>query len=258
MKKILALFLLALISMPALNAQNPFKRTKFFNIGYVNSTLTPENELPMEGNYGAFLSLGNRYWLHKQPIAGMVKIGLDAIWGDINYVNLKPNNSDGNKVIDSNDPEDEDYELEGPFSEINTGSHQLEFAMGIGPAISVAPFINMGNQLSELRGSLYCHFLPSFSMILMNQNDDLKFNYGFVPFISFGGSINWKALTFFAEGRWGSANYKMASADDLEDTIDSIGSEDYEGALGSVGNMLQFDKWSMKTSSVRFGIGITF
>lgn len=225
--------------MPAI-AQDAFKRTKFFNIGYVHSTLTPENEKSMEGNYGYSMSLGNRYWLHKQPIAGILKFGLDAIWFDTNYVNLKTESSDGNYYDD-----DDYFDDEGMFNEINTGSHQIEFGLGIGPSITVAPFAQKSTQIKDLRASLFFHAVPSFSGILMDNDGDLKLNYGFVPFLKFGGCINWKALSFFAEGRWGSANYKMASAnDDVEDIED--------------GDMIRFDKWSLSTSSVRIGIGISF
>lgn len=233
MKKILAILILSILTIPVF-AQDAFKRTKFFNIGYVNSTLTPEFEKGMEGNYGFSMSLGNRYWLHKQPIAGILKFGLDAIWFDANYVNLKTESSDGNYYYDDD---------EGMFDEINTGSHQIEIGLGVGPSVTVAPFANNSNQLKDLRASLFFHVVPSFSGVLMNNDGDLKLNYGIVPFLKFGGCINWKALSFFAEGRWGSANYKMASAND---------------EIEEDGDVISFDKWSMKTSSVRFGIGISF
>ncbi len=137
------------------------------------------------------------------------------------------------------------YDDDEIFDEINTGSHQIEIGLGVGPSVTVAPFAQMSNQLKNLRASLYFHVVPSFSGVLMDNGDgDMKLNYGFVPFLKFGGCINWKALSIFAEGRWGSANYKMASTADVEDP--------------DTDEIISFDKWSMKTSSVRFGIGISF
>ncbi|MDE6697341.1 MAG: hypothetical protein K2K25_10725 [Muribaculaceae bacterium] len=236
MKKLLIVLLLAVLTMPAFS-QDAFKRSKFFNIGYVNSTLTPEDEEGLQGNYGFSLSLGNRYWLNKKPIAGMMKIAIDAIWFDANYVNLKTKSYDNDY--------DYGYDDDEIFDEINTGSHQIELGLGVGPSITVAPFAMASNQLKNLRASLFFHVVPSFSGVLMDNGDgDLKLNYGFVPFLKFGGCINWKALSIFAEGRWGSANYKMASTSDIEDP--------------ETDDIISFDKWSMKTSSVRFGIGISF
>lgn len=246
MKKTLVILLLCMLSMPAI-AQDAFKRTKFLNLGYVSSTLTPKDGAAWKGNYGFSFTTGNRYWLNKQPIAGILKFGLDALWFDINYVNLKT-------VTDEYDDDDwktrygydDDYDYDdddSPFSEFNTGSHQLELGLGVGPSVTVAPFATKSSQLKDLRASLYFHVVPSVSLILMNEGDDLKVNYGFVPFVKFGGCLNWKALSFWAEGRWGSANYKMASAEDEEN-------ED--------GDMIKFDKWSMSTSSVRVGIGLSF
>ncbi len=227
--------------MPAFS-QDAFKRSKFFNIGYVNSTLTPEDEEGLQGNYGFSLSLGNRYWLNKKPIAGILKIGIDAIWFDANYVNLKTKSYDD---YDYDYDYDYGYDDDEIFDEINTGSHQIEIGLGVGPSVTVAPFAQMSNQLKNLRASLYFHVVPSFSGVLMDNGDgDMKLNYGFVPFLKFGGCINWKALSIFAEGRWGSANYKMASTADVEDP--------------DTDEIISFDKWSMKTSSVRFGIGISF
>lgn len=241
MKKIITILLLTVLAMPAFS-QDAFKRSKFFNIGYVNSTLTPEDEEGLQGNYGFSLSLGNRYWLNKKPIAGILKIGIDAIWFDANYVNLKTKSYDD---YDYNYDYDYGYDDDEIFDEINTGSHQIEIGLGVGPSVTIAPFAQMSNQLKNLRASLYFHVVPSFSGVLMDNGDgDMKLNYGFVPFLKFGGCINWKALSIFAEGRWGSANYKMASTADVEDP--------------DTDEIISFDKWSMKTSSVRFGIGISF
>lgn len=259
MKKILVILMLSILTVPAF-AQDAFKRTKFFNIGYVNSTLTPEKEKGMKGNYGFSMSLGNRYWLNKQPIAGILKIGIDAIWFDANYVNLKTKSSNGNRNHSYDDILG-DYDLgdyaddlgdysdylddEEIFDEINTGSHQIEIGLGVGPSITVAPFAQKSGPINDLRATLFFHVVPSFSGVLMNTDGDLKLNYGFVPFLKFGGCINWKALSFFVEGRWGSANYKLASANtDVEDLED--------------GEIVSFDKWSLSTSSVRFGIGLSF
>ena len=231
MQKLLLVLLLSVFTMPAFS-QDAFKRTKFLNFGYVTSTLTPEDEEGLDSNYGFSFTTGNRYWLHKKPIAGILKFGIDALWFDANYVSLKTKSYDYG------------YDDDEVFDEINTGSHQVELGVGVGPSITVAPFAKSSNQLQQLRASLYCHVVPSFSMILMNDGEEINFNYGFVPFVKFGGCLNWKALSFWAEGRWGSANYKLALSSE---------EEDYE-----TGDSTTFDRWSMSTSSIRIGIGLSF
>lgn len=64
-----------------------WRRTKFFNIAYTNSTLKLEDAVDKKGKFGVGISMGNTYFLHRRPLAGMVKFGLDAVWMDINYVN---------------------------------------------------------------------------------------------------------------------------------------------------------------------------
>lgn len=229
-------------------SQSAFKRTKFVNFGYVSSTIKPENSPKWGSNYGFSFSNGNRYWLHKTPIAGMIKFALDATWIDITYTNLKVMTWEEEYGGSTRYGYDDYYDDDDEFSEINIGSHQLEIGLGIGPSVTIAPFTAAQNQLKDLRGTLYFHCIPSFSGIFMDQGDGMKLNYGIVPFLKFGGCINWKALSFWVEGRWGSANYNLASAGDEDEDYDD---EDYEPGIRT-------DKWSIKTSSVRFGIGISF
>ena len=66
-----------------------WRRTKFFNIAYTNSTLKLEDAVDKKGKFGVGISMGNTYFLHRRPLAGMVKFGLDAVWMDINYVNYE-------------------------------------------------------------------------------------------------------------------------------------------------------------------------
>lgn len=235
-------------------------RQKSWNIGFVNSNWDPEVAPKLKCNYGFSMDL-RKTWYVTRPIANMLRIGIDVKWFDITYVNYKASGygstRGGSRGWDSwgdgydpsdwgYDPDDYDFDIDDEVP--NLGSHQIDLGMSIGVSATVAPFYNFGNQLQDLKAALYFHFTPTFSALLISEEDeDLQFNYAFVPYFNFGLDISWKALNFFVEGRWGSANYNMASAS--EDNFD------YEEGIGSIFND---DKISVRNAGVRVGIGLRF
>lgn len=223
-------------------------RQKTFKIGFLNNTWTPEAvngaELgEFKPNYGFSLGLTKTYLLHSKPIAGCLKFGLEVSWFDISYTNYKAN-PDWSKYFAQDNPFgsylDPDFE---PDIEIpNLGSHQLDAGVGIGISANVTPFFwSESSNLRAIRAKLYGNFLPSFSAVIISEEDDTRWNTAFVPYYTIGGQLQWKALAFFVEGRWGSANYKLGGID-----IDETDSKSH------------FDKVSCKNSGVRFGIGLCF
>lgn len=71
-------------------------RAKYFNLGYVKQTLadrTYGGEL--KSDFGASLSWGKTYYLHRKPLFGMLKFGLDWSWMDINYAKFSLDAFDG-------------------------------------------------------------------------------------------------------------------------------------------------------------------
>lgn len=61
-------------------------RAKYFNLGYVKQTLTDKSTgIELQSDFGVSLSSGKTYYLHKKPLAGMIKFGLDWTWMDLNY-----------------------------------------------------------------------------------------------------------------------------------------------------------------------------
>lgn len=233
--------------------QKIWKRTKTFTLGMAFSSWEPENCSAFKPNYGFTLGLTNTYYVHKNPIAGFLKIGIDATWMDVTYMNYKAapewmdlvgSESDGNGYYD-------DF-IEDNVDNPNLGSHQIDLAMGVGVSATFAPFTKWNNSLNELKGKVYCRFLPTFSAMLISEPDDTRFNYAFVPYITFGAQISWKVLSVFVEGRWGSANYKIGGLNDDEDYYD------YDYSDPGIDDFIKFDKISCKNYGVRFGIGLTY
>ena len=133
---------------------------KYRNIGFVSTTLSQENIPDLKSNYGANLSIGRTYFLHKRPILGILKIGLDATWFDINYTNY--------------DVEHITYQSSEKYQ-----IHEGEVGMQIGPSITLNPFSKW-----NIHG--YARFSPSYSMFYIDD----EFQGEYASFFVAGGSIS--------------------------------------------------------------------
>lgn len=89
-------------------------RKKFLTIGYVKQTLAPTYGDKMKSNIGFFLESGRTIFLHKKPLWGKLKFGID-LGADVNYI----------KFEDYEDPESDygDY-FEGEA--LISGMHQCD------------------------------------------------------------------------------------------------------------------------------------
>lgn len=184
------------------NQKDVWSRRKSFTVGYAQPNLSCEGE-KLSSNYGAFFSLSNIYLLHKKPLLNMIRIGLDATWMDINYFNHE--NGTGINIKDDFDDDE--------FYEGNLGIHQLEVGLGLGPSVNVAPFCTKTNKLKYLRASVYCHVKPTFSMIVMNGDDDSSL-YGGVPiYVNYGVKISYRSIGIGIEGRSASTKYNCWTSD---------------------------------------------
>ena len=104
-------------------------RSKYFNLNYVNQKLSPDidgwDKLgggELKSDFGAAIVWGKTYYLHKKPLAGMIKFGIDWSWMDLNYAQYKL--------------ETYDYDTDELYSE---KAHQLEYGMQIGPSVTINP-----------------------------------------------------------------------------------------------------------------------
>lgn len=206
-------------------------RKKYLNIGYVNQTLVHEEVQGLEwkSDYGFSFSYGRTYYLHKKPLFKMLKFGLDLTIPDITYVKYSSPTFFKEEQVGNNDDEDI----------VDLGMHQIDLGVHIGPSITLNP-------VDHLKIGTYFHFAPSASVVILDD----EVNTQYVSFLTFGGSIAYKAISLGVEGRWGSANYKSFSVSDEEDYND----EENE----NVTNIFSSDKNRLKTKSVRFYISFRF
>lgn len=261
MKRIALLAAVALgLVLPQAKAADPsdiFNRTKTWSIGMAFNNWKPKETGAFKPNYGFMMGINKTYFVHKNPVGGFVKFGIDASWFDVTYVNYEaaPDWGGYDKVLPPSDAPGSRFSWSdtngGDGLDPNLGSHQIDIAMGVGVSATFAPFFaSSSDNLAKLKAKVYCRFLPTYSMMLISEPDDTRFNSAFVPYISFGGQISWKVLSVFVEGRWGQANYKIGSINDEE--------SDYDDGDISVDKLFNFDKMSCKNYGVRFGIGLNF
>ncbi len=161
--------------------KGPWDRKKIMNVAFPVQTLSPDFGNGLESSLGVALVSGRRFYLHRKPIAGMLKFSLD-FGSDINYVKYRP--LDG------------DYNI-SPDSGIGiSGRHQADIGLFVGPAVTVNP-------VSDLKIGVYFRAVPSYSLI-MTESDVL---HGFVPYFTYGGEVSWRWIGVGVEGRSGVGTY---------------------------------------------------
>lgn len=192
--------------------KGPWDRKKYFNIGYAMQTFSPEYSDNIESKLGASLVIGRNYYLHKKPIANMLKFAID-FGSDINYVQYKDNagfygDSDGDGGYgDGGDvgygySNDDNYDY-GSEDEDNsgTGLHHLDLGLHVGTSLSINP-------VDHLKLSAFFRFVPSYSLLLF----DGELYHGFAPMFTYGGEISYKVIGIGIEGRSGKAKYGYMSS----------------------------------------------
>ena len=200
------------------------KRSTFFNIGYVNETLTNKMDNTswgdMKSEYGAFISIGHSYYIPRKPIGGVVKFGIDATWLDINYAyfdKIRQETGIKDKPLDSFNG----IPLNNVYEPTEFG-HHISAGMGLGVSLTVNP-------VDHLKIAGYFHVVPTYNAIIvesekvvyLNQNNTPQFNdcteilHGYTTMMKFGGTIAYKAISLGIESRSGSGTFRYEETDKI-------------------------------------------
>lgn len=170
--------------------------TSYLNLGYVfdQQLNIAGTSFGYSSKWGASAQIGNSYMVPRDAILGIVKVALDATWLDLSGVQY------GNSYND--------------FYHITAG-------MGVGASLHVAPLAHMSDALRPLRIEGYCRFVPSYSLLLTKYksaagDDDRDSGSGseyngrgaFVPVVSLGIALDYRAIGIGYEYRFGNAKYK--------------------------------------------------
>ena len=155
-------------------------RAKYFNLGYVRQKLADKTYGgELESDFGASLSWGKTYYLHRKPLFGMLKFGLDWSWMDINYA------KSAIEMFDESSSED-----------FSSDVHQAEIGMQFGPSVTVNP-------VHHLKIGGYFRVTPSYSLLYMDET----VHHHYVTFCNAGCTLAWKVVSLGVEWRWGTAKY---------------------------------------------------
>ena len=204
-------------------------RAKYFNIGYVNQTVTDKTfGGKIKSDFGVSLSSGKTYYLHKKPIVGMIKFGLDWTWLDINYAK---------STLETIDPDT--YEIS------SSAMHQAEIGMQFGPSVTVNP-------IHHLKVSGYFRFAPSYSALYADET----FYHKDVAMWNAGVAVAWKVISVGGEWRWGTAKYDGLTFDEAAFDENSYGDGDV--TVDDVMDKLSAGKSKFKTNSMRVYLSFRF
>lgn len=163
-------------------------RKKYFNLGYNMEDLKDDDaSSELSRKFGASMTIGRTFYLHKNPILGMIKFGLDWSYIDLNaagynYKYTYVNNENGNS---SNNIETDEY-----------GIYKMELGMQFGPSVTVNP-------VDYLKVNVYFRYSPSYSVIL---DDGFQFNGSYGSYMNFGLAVSYKVISLGYEMRWGTSN----------------------------------------------------
>lgn len=189
-KRILVLLFFSVLFFAHIFAQGTdgcYKK-KYRNLSFTTTTMRQDDVPDLKSNYGAAFTVGRTFYLHKNPIAGMLRFGIDATWFDLNYAN---------------------YKIEHiTYWETNEHNyHQGEVSMQVGPSVVLNP-------VSKLNIHAYFRYAPAFSVIYAGDGDGFYGNYATL-FVG-GGSVSYGMIGLGIESRFGSCNYKEFGADEEE------------------------------------------
>lgn len=239
MKKIFILGIMSLSLSLAAAAQSNYsavwqKRATYLNVGLMQQELSGDNFTTSTGvptlasDLGASVTWGRTFYLHKTPILGMMKIGLDWSWFDLNAARYK--------VTDK---------MENPY-------YQLDAAMQLGPSLTINP-------VGRLKLSAYARVAPTYSAFWL----DNTLGHGYATFCNFGATIAWRMLSVGVELRNGlkdKAEYKLIDLEEALGDLEDLGNledlEDFEGTpnLPSLSTTGTSNFWNSHTLRLFFGI----
>ena len=214
-------------------------RAKYFNIAYANQSLTwKEVDGTWNSTIGAGLTIGKTYYLHKKPILGMIKFGIDWSYFDLGFAMYEnkftfPENyydsGEGGNYYEPNgngNANYPDYEEDDDSDDM----YQGEIGMQIGPSITINP-------VSHLKISGYFRYAPCASILYVDS--EVSCNYA--SFFVCGGAISYKAISIGVEGRWGSAKYKsLLDTEDVESNFTGGGKEKQTWKTGATRFYISF------------------
>ena len=158
------------------------RRSDYLNLAFVVQNVeTNIDELSeLNSEWGASISWGKTFYLHRKPIGRVLKFGLDWTWLDLNGACFE---QDMYSIFD------------GDYHET---LYQLDAGMQFGPSITVNP-------VDHLKISTYFRVTPTFATVYAVENELFLKNYA--TYLNAGFSVAWRLLSLGVEYRTGKTSY---------------------------------------------------
>lgn len=158
------------------------RRSDYLNLAFVVQNVeTNIDELSeLNSEWGASISWGKTFYLHRKPIGRVLKFGLDWTWLDLNGACFE---QDMYSIFD------------GDYHET---LYQLDAGMQFGPSITVNP-------VDHLKISTYFRVTPTFATVYAVENELFLKNYA--TYLNAGLSVAWRLLSLGVEYRTGKTSY---------------------------------------------------
>lgn len=134
-------------------------RRSYFNIGYAWQKLEAVDfKSEEESDFAAFITWGKTFYLHKKPIANMLKIGLDFTWTDITFARYETEQLIEETTGDMMGMPSSIYNIE------ESDMYRMDYSMHLGPSVTVNP-------VSALCVNAYFRYAPTFAMSMTKSGD---------------------------------------------------------------------------------------
>ena len=183
--------------------RNIWGKGRYTNIGYAISETSTEYSKE-KAKFGISVTKGSSFLFPNKPLGGMVKVGFDINWADLNFAKY-------DKATITTNIGGHDYREE--LTGLNRWN-LLIGVFGIGPNVTVAPLSFLNNAANALKASIYFHYQPTFGMYLNSGGGESEAAYAYCNMFQFGGKITWKVIGVGIEGYWGSGKFKSLSFDE--------------------------------------------
>ena len=217
-----------------------WKRKKHISISFSTQNMEDaDNPLTMKykSQSGFNLDWGKTIYLHKKPIAKLMKIGLDWSWINLSFAKYKSGSGihinslagDYSDYDDNDDGYGYDDEDDDFIADLDLGVYSLSAGMSVGPSFTFAPFYNTGKGLQHLLAQAYFHVTPSYTGIIMTENDETEAYHGYTTYFNWGINVSYKFISIGYEYRWGKSRFNQMSLDfdnDEEDELETNSSNE--------------------------------
>lgn len=184
---------------------------KFISLGYTTGSFDLGGKDGMLNSRLGFSFTGARnIYVHRGPIGGFLKFGI-FIGAQVSYMNFEKGHG---SLSDLTGGGWEDYEDEEEMVQPTLGKHYLNAGVTVGPSATFLPFFASTNdKLARLKFRTYFNVVPSYSALVISDDDEADLNGAFTCLFSGGLQVIWRKLMIGVEWKGGRARYKSLMGD---------------------------------------------